>query len=254
MKSYRVHLRINRTAIILMLVLNGLMVNAQQEKDWKSLFNGKNLEGWTVLDPPAKVTVQDGSMLLRMTTNTSRHAFIRSNNKYKDFILELEYKRDKSLDSGILFRAIETPPTAYSSLFGYMVKIDPSLTRMWTGGLFVDYGNGFNWLQTLEDNLDARKAEVGQGEWNKLRIEANGDIIKVWLNNVPCIHIKDDKYKKGYIAFKIHYLNSGDQEKQKLNIAFKNINIITKNISKYKKQMSLPLVDTRKDTEITYFR
>ena len=240
--------------LIIVLFLKGFLCNSQTETVYESLFNGKNLEGWTIIGPPANVSVNEGNMVLKMTTHTSRHAFIRNNTKYENFILELDFKRDKSIDSGILFRALETEPSTYSSLFGYMVKIDPSPTRLWTGGLFVDYGNGYNWLQTLENNKEARNAENEDGIWNTLRIEAIDDIIKIWINGVPSVQVKDDKYKKGYIAFKIHYLNNADKEKEALSIAFKNINLITKNLKKYRKPMSLPLVDTRLDTEIKYFR
>ncbi len=249
-----IYFRTTKLFLVIIVLLKGSIGNAKQELQSENLFNGKDLEGWTILDPPANVSANDGCIVLKMTTHTSRHAFVRSNKKYKNFILELYFKRDKSLDSGILFRAVETPSTAFSSLYGYMVKIDPSPTRLWTGGLFLDYGNAHNWLKTLEDNEDAKNAENDQGAWNKLRVEAIGSVIKIWLNEVPSVHVKDDKYIKGYIAFKIHYLRSGDIDKEALTIAFKNITLITKNIKKHQKLIILPLTDTRLDTEKTYFR
>ncbi len=226
---------------------------AQPPEAWEYLHNGKDLSGWSVLDKPAKVMVRDSAIVLRMTPYTSRHAFVRTNKLYKNFIFEVDFRRDRTLDSGILFRSESAPDTAFSALFGYMIKVDPSLTRLWTGGVFLDYGNGINWLHSLEGDDRAREAEKDGGEWNRLRIEAIGEEIKIWLNGIPTVHMIDDKYQKGYIAFKIHYLRK-EVEKEELEIAYKNARIITRNPKRYSRPIDLPAKDTRSDVEITYFR
>lgn len=237
----------------LFLLLVSGVCRAQDMNAWTRLFDGKNLDGWRVIGKPARVQVIDSSLVLRMTAHTSRHAFVRSEKKYRNFILELEFKRDTLLDSGVLFRSTNAPDTAFSSLFGYMVKVDPRPARRWTGGLFVDYGNGHQWLQTLESNEAARAAEFHDGHWNHLRIEAIGQHLKVWLNGIPTVNALDNRYARGYIAFKIHYL-AHDKEQEKLSIAFRNIRIISHHVRKYALPISLPLKDTRGWTDITYFR
>lgn len=234
--------------VFLMLCSNGVFA-----QNWQSLFNGKTLDGWAVVDKPANVQIKDSSMVLKMTPYTSRHAFVRTNKKYKDFIFEVEFKRDLTLDSGVLFRSEDAPDTAFSALFGYMVKIDPQPTRLWTGGIFIDFGNGHQWLKTLEGDENARKAEKKGGEWNTLRIEAQGQNLRVWLNGVPTVNLIDDKYKEGYIAFKIHFLQK-EIEKSNLEIAYRHPKIMTKNLSKYAQNMALPKTDTRGVWKIQYFR
>jgi len=243
----------SRLLFLIITVLNTFNSQAQQNKDWVSLFNGNNLKGWRVIDKPAKVQVKDRSMVLHMTANTARHAFVRTEKQYKDFIFEVEFRRDLTIDSGILFRSIDAPDTAFLALFGYMVKIDPKSQRKWTGGIFVDYGNGYEWLQTHENNEAGRNAENKAKEWNKIRIEAIHDIIKVWLNDVPTAHIKDSRYQKGYVGFKIHFL-ANDKAQEQLEIAYRNPKIITQKLSKYARPISLPLRDTRKMSDIQYFR
>tara|TARA_R110002072_G_scaffold199009_3_gene356704 strand:- start:2 stop:748 length:747 start_codon:yes stop_codon:yes gene_type:complete len=240
--------------VVLFIVCVNTVGFSQPDSAWQSIFNGQDLDGWSIIDPPVNVAVKDSSIVIHMKPHTSRHAFIRTNKKYKDFIFEMDYRRDFDMDSGVMFRCIEAPQTAFSALFGYMVKLDPKPNRFWSGGLFVDFGNGYSWLQTLEDNEKARHAEKKDGEWNHLSIEVIGDIIKVWINNIPTVHIKDDRYKEGYIAMKIHYLNSGSEEKQQLELAYKNARIITENINKYSKRSDLLLKDTRGELDITYFR
>jgi hypothetical protein len=223
-------------------------------QQWEPLFNGKNLNGWSVLDKPANVQVLDSAMVLHMTPHTSRHAFIRSNKKFKDFIFEVEFRRDSTIDSGILFRAIDAPDTSFSAIFGYMIKVDPQTKRKWTGGILTDYGNGFQWHYNLDGNEPGRNAEKPQGQWNKVRIEAIGQNYKIWVNGVQTAHLQDDKFlASGYIAFKIHYLQ-GEVEKSKLEIAFRNPRIITKDLQKYIQKSDLKIIDTRGILKINYFR
>jgi len=228
-------------------------VFAQPAAAWEAIFNGQNFDGWAVIERPANATVKDSSMVLHMTAYTSRHAFVRTDKKFKDFIFEVDFKRDRAIDSGILFRSESTPDTAFSQLFGYMVKVDPQPARLWTGAIFLDFGNGINWLYTLAGDDRARNAEKESGEWNRLRIEAIGMRIRVWLNGIPTCHLIDDKYREGFIAFKIHYLKD-EIEKEKLAIAYKNMRIFTRNPEKYERSIDLPPIDSRKKVDIKYFR
>ena len=230
-----------------------LLFNSSYGQKWEYLFDGKSLEGWSVLDKPADVNIKDNSMVLRMTPYTSRHSFIRTNKAYKDFIFEVEFRRDLTIDSGILFRSVDAPDSSFSALFGYMVKIDPSLTRLWTGGVFLDFGNSLQWLHPFDHNEAGRQAEKPEKEWNTMRIEAIGEKAKVWLNGVPTVNLTDDKYRKGYIAFKIHYLMA-EKEKAGLEIAYRNPRIITKSLKKFSWENDLPLKDTKGIWNLTYFR
>lgn len=226
---------------------------SQSSRAWQNLFDGNSLKGWAILGKPANVTIADSSIVLHMTPYTSRHAFVRTNRRFKDFIFEVEFRRDLTIDSGVLFRAEDAPDTAFQDLFGYVVKIDPSQTRLWTGGVFIDYGNGLQWLYPLDQNEKARHAEQAGREWNKLRIEAIGQDIKVYLNGIPTVHLVDDKYQAGYIAFKIHYLMA-EKEKADLEIAYRNPRIMTKHLKKNVHTGEVPVKDTRGISDIKYFR
>ncbi len=199
----------------------------QTNAKWTQLFNGKDLTGFKQVGADGKITVEDGNIVLYKTPNTLEHTFLRTNEKYKDFILELDAKRDPSFQYGILFRAINAPDTAHVRLYGYQVKIDHT-KRQWTGGIFDDFGNTWNWMSDLTDNPVAQKAEKPVGEWNHWRFEVIGDNISVWLNGIQTANLKNDKYKEGYVAFKIHFLKSKNPVADS-NSWFKNIQIIEKN-------------------------
>lgn len=232
----------------------GTTASAQPDAAWRSLFNGRDFTGWSLVDPPIDATVQDGTMVIHLTPHTARHAFIRTQETFRDFIFEIEFRRDQAMDSGVLFRAEDAPDTAFSGLFGYMVKLDPQPQRRWTGGVFVDFGNSYNWLHSLADDPRAQAAEKPAGTWNHLRIEAIGDIIKVWLNDVPTTHLRDDRYTAGYIALKVHFMNTGEPTQQALTLAYRHPRIIADAPRRFATSIDLPLVDSRTDHANTTFR
>ena len=224
---------------IILCLLSSMTALAQTEKGkWKTLFNGKNLNGWTLTTRGklAAAWVENGEIVCHSVVNTPQHTFVRTKKKYANFILEGDCKLDGDLHTGFLFRLIDAPDTAKVSLLGYQVKIDPT-PRKWTGGVFDDFGKSWRWLYTLEEDAKAREA-FKMNEWNTFRIEAIGNTIKVWVNNIPTVHLINNKYSKGYIALKIHSMGN-TPEKEKILAHFKNIKILTKNVEKYKKQTDL---------------
>jgi hypothetical protein len=176
-----------------------------------------------------------------MTANTTEHTFVCTTDKYDDLILELDVNTDPGYNTGILLRCVDKPvgcDTCKVSLYGYQVKVDPSTTRCWTGGIFDDFGASWHWLYDLSKDERARKA-YHIGEWNHFRVEAIGNSMKVWVNGIPTANLINQKYSKGYIAIKIHSLKNLPDEEKKIG-RFKNIRIITRNLNEYLKTMDLP--------------
>jgi len=219
-------------------------IKAQPASAYKSIFNGKDMQGWTQVEKIANVHVADNSFVIHMTANTHRHAYIRTNAKYKDFILEMDIKKDSLYDSGILLRAVDTPDSLVS-LQGYQVKLDPHPERMWNGSVFDDYGDDknfrYHWFYKIDNDARARKA-FKNTEWNHFRMEAIGNNVKVWINDVPITNMLNSKYKEGYIALKLHYLQN-KPESEKYSAQFKNIKIIDKDAAKYARSMNIPATE-----------
>lgn len=203
---------------------------------WETLFNGKDLKGWTVVGSTGKVWVQDGAIVCHKVINTPEHTFVRSNKKYSDFILEGENKIEGDFHTGFLFRCINAPDTASVCLYGYQVKIDPT-SRRWTGGVFDDFGKTWHWLYTLKADSVARTA-YKMNEWNHFRIEAISSSIKVWVNGIPTCHLINSKYTKGTIALKIHSMGN-TPELEKVLCYYRNIRIITKNPEKFGQEIRI---------------
>ncbi len=224
------------------LAFSGATSAAPADAPWRDLFNGRDLTGWKIVSgqPGAKAYVENGEMIGHIVRGTPEHTFFCTEEKFGDFILELDSFQVAGFNTGVLFRCIDTPPAASVRLHGYQVKIDPSPTRRWTGGIFDDYGRNWLWLYTLAADERARTA-YKFNEWSRIRVEAIGRSLKVWVNGIPTAHLVDDKYTRGYIAFKIHSFGAnGDAAQEKNLIHFKNVRIITENPARYALPMDLP--------------
>lgn len=218
-----------------MLALAIILPTAEPKADdgWVPLFNGKNLDGWVRRGGEAKYTAEDGCIVGRSTPDTP-NSFLCTTKTYRDFELEVEFKADADLNSGVQVRSefVEEGKSVQSAgktikggkggrVFGYQVEIDPDVKRgrLWTAGIYDEGRRG--WLKDLKDNEPARKAFKG-GEWNKLRIECRGDTIKSWINGVPAAELKDTATPSGFIGLQVHGVG---KKTEPLEIRFRNIKL-----------------------------
>lgn len=215
---------------------------ADSTPPWRELFNGRDLTGWKIVgaNPKASAVVKNGELVGHMIRGTPEHTFFCTEEAFGDFILEVDCYQTGGFNTGVLFRCIETPSTASVRLHGYQMKVDPSPTRQWTGGIFDDYGKNWLWLQTLKTN-DRGRTAYKFNEWARFRIEAIGREIKIWVNGTPTAHLLDGKYTRGPIAFKIHsFPAKGDVAQEKNLIRWKSVRILTADLGRYTQPMDLP--------------
>ncbi len=194
-----------------------------QSSTWTSLFNGKDLSGWKQLNGKAGFEVKNGEIIGTTVPNTP-NSFLATEKDYTDFILELEFWADSTMNSGIQFRSESKADFQNGRVFGYQMEIDPS-SRAWSGGIYDEARR--LWLYSLEFNPGAKKAYKKSG-WNKYRIECIGKSVKTWVNGVPAAYLIDDMLTKGFIALQVHSIEKpGDAGKQ---IRWRNIRIQTQNL------------------------
>jgi len=224
------------------------LLSAQESAPWVSLFNGKDLSGWSLKGGGGKAYVENGEVVCHVTANTTEHTFVTTNETYSDFIFEIDLKIDGDFNTGISFRAVDALPGAPVKLWSYMVKVDPT-SRKWTGGIFEDFGDCWQWLNTMESNAPGRES-FKIGAWNRFRVEALGSHFKVWVNGVPTANLIDDRYARGCIALKIHFTGNYP-ERERILAHWKNARIITAQPERYAQESSLPVTTTVDDSGIT---
>lgn len=213
-----------RKYILLLLCLIVYQSYSQKkEKGWRDLFNGKDLKGWKQINGSAKYTVENG-ILVGTTVKDSPNSFLATEETFGDFIVEAEFKLDDETNSGVQFRSESKADIMNGRVFGYQLDIDPT-PRKWCGGIYDEARR--QWLYPLDYNPPAKNA-FKNNEWNKLRIEAIGNSLRTWVNNIPCANVADNMTPQGFIALQVHAIREPKEEGK--HVWFKNIRIKTENL------------------------
>ena len=236
-------MKIIKFNVLLLIVLAAIGFSAcketKQEIPWVELIKNDSLEGWNIKGGEATYKNENGVIIGTTAANTP-NTFLSTNEMYGDFILEIEFKVDSTMNSGIQIRSNSYPYYQNGRVHGYQVEIDPS-KRSWSGGIY-DEGRR-KWLNTLENNPEAKKA-FKQNSWNHYRVEAISDTIKTWINGVPASHLIDDKTASGFIALQVHSIGNS-KEKLGKQVMWKNAKILTENLSKYATNSPLEPIITK---------
>lgn len=170
-----------------------------QELGWRSLFDGRSLDGWHRLGGTAEYRVEDGAIVGVARTGTP-NTFLATEADYGDFVLELEFRVEPGLNSGIQVRSETRPDYRDGVVHGYQVEIDPT-ARAWTAGIYDEQRRG--WLFPVEHDARAVSA-FRSGAWNRLRIECRGETLRTWLNGTPVAYLVDGVTRRGFVALQVH--------------------------------------------------
>ncbi|MBT5706559.1 MAG: DUF1080 domain-containing protein [Verrucomicrobia bacterium] len=182
------------------------------ESGFNPLLAKDNLDGWIPRGGTSQFRLQKG-MLVGTCVEGSPSTYLCTKSVYKDFVLELEFFADSSMNSGVQVRTqVAEKDTEYlkpngkkrtlrkGAVYGYQVEIDPT-NRRWSGGIYDQSRRG--WLQSLEANPKAQQAYQME-TWNHLRIRCQGNRIQTWLNEVPAADMRDEVDSQGVIGLQIH--------------------------------------------------
>jgi len=199
--------------IILILSIIPLFSNGQS-----SLFNGNNLEGWTI-HGTEKWYVENGQIICESGPD-EEYGYLSTNKFYDDFELNLEFKQEADGNSGVFFRST----LEGTKITGWQVEVAPPCSQEpqdgicpgdATGGIYESYGRG--WLIKPDYVLDKN---LKMGDWNTMRIIVKGNRVQTFLNDTPMVDFSDTKIGKGKgsIALQIH---SGGG----IKVRWRNLNI-----------------------------
>jgi len=209
---------------------------------WVNLFNGKNLDGWKVVNGNADYKIVNGEIVGTSICN-SPNSFLATTVNYSDFILEYEMKMDRGLNSGVQIRSISDPAVMKGRVHGYQIECDDS-ERAWSAGIYDEARRG--WLYPMEYNQAAKKS-FKKGEWNSYRVECVGNTIRTWLNGVPCANLVDDMTASGLIALQVHAIGDRKEDEGK-TICWRNIRLKTENLASELKKTDAPEVSYLSNT------
>ncbi|GET22792.1 3-keto-disaccharide hydrolase [Prolixibacter denitrificans] len=158
-----------------------------------SLFNGKDLTGWTVYGTE-KWYVDSGELVCESGPD-KEYGYLATDKHYKNFDLTLQFLQESNGNSGVFFRStIEG-----TKITGWQCEVAPPGHD--TGGIYESYGRG--WLEKIPDE---KEDILKMGEWNTLRLRVVGPTVETWLNGKKMVKLTDEKIGKanGSIALQIH--------------------------------------------------
>lgn len=209
--------------VMFALLFLGCSAGCMAQGKWVKLFNGKDLSGWKQLNGKAKYEVVKGE-IVGTTVFGEPNSFLVTEETYGDFILELDFRLDAEMNSGIQFRSESKADYNNGRVHGYQMEIDPS-ARAWTGGIYDEARRG--WLYPLEYNPAGKKA-YKPGEWNHARIECIGNVLRIWINGIPTSNLVDNLTPRGFIALQVHGI--GDKKNEGEQVRWRDIRIQTKDL------------------------
>lgn len=159
----------------------------------KSIFNGQNLDGWTIHG--TELWYVEKGILVCESGPDKAYGYLSTNKPYDDFELTLSFKQEANGNSGVFFRST----LEGTKISGWQVEVAPPGKS--TGGVYESYGRG--WLIKPDPALDKY---LKMGKWNKMKIRVQGNTVTSWLNGHQMITLTDEKIGqgKGSIALQIH--------------------------------------------------
>jgi hypothetical protein len=186
------------TSGILGFILLGMVPLAAREDDgWVSLFDGKTLSGWTMVEHRqggSKWEVVDGAIV-----GTGQSSMLYSpKGEYTNFRFRAEIKINDHGNSGMYFRC----PVADGDFGkGYEAQIDSTHSDpIRTGSI---YGFVHIYKQVVPpDTWFTYEVEVVDRDWRGLKVPH----IKVWVNGELLFQFieRTKAWDKGYFAFQQH--------------------------------------------------
>lgn len=220
---------------VLVAGLSLLVASTANAGEWVELFDGKSLKGWKKSTlGSANYSVVDGA-IKGETVEGSPNTFLLSEKEYVNFELEFEVKVHDKLNSGCQIRSREKteedlkntgkggkPAKDLNRFHGPQVELEAS-----PGQSAYIYGEatGRGWISP-EPGDGAAHEFMKNGEWNKIRIVADGVRIQTFVNGNAVADLSDEAiYKthpKGHIGLQVHGIKKGTGP---YDVSWKNIRI-----------------------------
>ena len=167
-------MRVCAVVLLLSVGFSTRLLEAHRSSEWRQLFNGKNLDGWTHVGK-GEMSVENGVI----QTHGGMGLLYWQGSKLGDCVIRVVYQmRDKNDNSGVFVRVPIAPTEAWMPVnYGYEVQIDND----------PEAGNEdeYHVTGTLY-SLTKPKARPGRPgpEWNTMEITLDGPRTKVTVNSV----------------------------------------------------------------------
>ncbi|UCF39448.1 MAG: DUF1080 domain-containing protein, partial [Acidobacteriota bacterium] len=177
----------------------GFTLVAQRQKlpstSWEQLFNGTDLTGWVEVGKE-KWEVVDGAIHGQGITDA--YGYLRTEKKYSDFYLSLQFKCLAAGNSGVYFHTDFKPGTVDVSQ-GRQFEIAQNVGDH-TPGI---YGDGRGWQAWPAPEFES---VIRPNDWNDMHMQVVGNHYVCYLNGIKVLDYTNPNPDalEGYIALQLH--------------------------------------------------
>jgi hypothetical protein len=182
-------------------LIAGLLLTAFQlgaaEPEWKTIFDGKTLNGWKANENAASWTVRDGAIV----GDGERSHLFYMGEQCEDCEFKTEIKISPGGNSGMYFRT----KFELGSPAGYEAQINNSHTDPRRTGSLYKHLDPTTHLGAHE----IRNQLVPDNAWWTQHVIARGNHIVIRVNDKVVVDYMDsDPLQKGYVALQQHHVGS----------------------------------------------
>lgn len=222
MHCYWLNHRIKSQIMITFFLVGLVNISCDKRTITTPLFNGETLQGWE--GNKEYFRVQEGAIVAgRLDQLIPQNEFLCTTKEYQDFDLRLKAKLVGEGDNGgVQFRSERIPNS--SEVSGYQADIG-FIPASWVKNFDQFKQQVANlkdetpyplWGSLYDESRRARVLALGgydevsevlkKGDWNEIRIRAEGNFIKIWINNQLITKYKEteDMPQKGVIGLQVH--------------------------------------------------
>ena len=226
-------------AVFFMVACKTSQSGSNSEKGFKSIFNGRNLDGWR--GDPVYWKVENGSIVGEITPETvlkTNSFLVWEGGEPANFEFKAEFKITEKGNSGVNYRSVVFPDVP-NALKGYQADIDGAIrytgqnyeergrttlayrgeissikpqTGTWTPEQVRSKVTRNNWSEREVigslGNTDELKTKIKSEDWNEIHIIARGNRLLHYVNGVLMSDVTDHDQvngkAKGLLGVQVH--------------------------------------------------
>ena len=170
---------------------------------WRSLFNGRSLKGWTVYGSE-RFDVESGTIIGRSGPKKSE-GYLLTDESFTDFRVKGQFKMLGEGNFGLFYRSKITlrEEDGYPVIAGVQGEVDPKFPGP-SGWHYESYRRG--WLHENPQPASMRAYAAPPNEWGEIEIRAVGNRTTSWVNGIRIVDFYDDNPQvfDGGFALQLH--------------------------------------------------
>lgn len=157
---------------------DNVLTSVEKKAGWELLFDGKTFNGWKATGKAEGWAIEDGAI----ANLVKGGGYLATEERFRNFILSLDYKVDKGTNSGLFFRWDNlSDPVQTGIEMQIFDSYGQDITRHSNGAIYDCLAPRFN---------PGKPA----GEWNRLVLTCRNNMIFADLNGVRIIYMNLDRW------------------------------------------------------------